>query len=80
MYFPEQYGKTLIPAIIDILAARHVTADGAGGTVPSNLFTVHEAVNKDNVRDVTIPTRSPASHGPTTVEASRRALTFALHG
>ena len=36
--------------MIDILDGKAVTADGAGGTVPSNLFTVHEAVNKDNVR------------------------------
>jgi ribose transport system substrate-binding protein len=51
MYFPENYGKTLIPAILDILGGKAVTPDGAGGTVPKNLFTTHKLVNKDNIRD-----------------------------
>jgi ribose transport system substrate-binding protein len=51
MYFPENYGKTLIPAILDILSGKQVTPDGAGGTVPKNLFTTHKLVNKDNIRD-----------------------------
>jgi ribose transport system substrate-binding protein len=51
MYFPENYGKTLIPAILDILSGKAVTPDGAGGTVPKNLFTTHKLVNKDNIRD-----------------------------
>jgi ribose transport system substrate-binding protein len=51
MYFPENYGKTLIPAMIDILGGKEVTPDGAGGTIPQNLFTTHKLVNKDNIRD-----------------------------
>ena len=51
LFFPENYGKTLIPAILDILSGKEVTADGAGGTVPQNLFTTHAPVNKDNIRD-----------------------------
>ena len=51
MYFPENYGKTLIPAILDILSGKAVTPDGAGGTVPQNLFTTHKLVNGDNIRD-----------------------------
>ena len=51
LYFPENYGKTLIPAILDILSGKQVTPDGAGGTVPKNLFTTHHLVNKDNIRD-----------------------------
>ena len=51
LYFPENYGKTLIPAILDILGGKQVTPDGAGGTVPKNLFTTHHLVNKDNIRD-----------------------------
>jgi len=52
LYFPENYGKTLIPAILDILGGKQVTPDGAGGTVPKNLFTPHKLVNKDNIRDI----------------------------
>ncbi|MFN8623706.1 MAG: substrate-binding domain-containing protein [Chloroflexota bacterium] len=51
-YFPERYGKTLIPAIIDILNGKEITADGANGTVPSNLFTAHQVINASNIRDV----------------------------
>lgn len=39
-YFPERYGKTLIPAMIDLLD---------GKEVPRELFTPHEAVNAGNV-------------------------------
>lgn len=39
-YFPERYGKTLVPAVIDLLD---------GKTLPRNLFIVHEAINKDNL-------------------------------
>ena len=42
-YFPERYGKTLIPAVIDLLD---------GKTVPDTLFTKHEAITKDNIRTV----------------------------
>lgn len=42
-YFPERYGKTLIPAVIDLLD---------GKTVPDPLFTKHEAITKDNIRTV----------------------------
>ncbi len=39
-YFPERYGKTLVPAVIDLLD---------GKSIPRNLFIVHEAINKDNL-------------------------------
>ncbi len=51
-YFPENYGKTLIPAIIDILDGKAVTPDGAGGTVPDRLLNQHVVVNKDNIRTI----------------------------
>lgn len=51
LYLPERYGKTLIPAMIDILNGKEITPDGAGGTVPKNLFTSHSLVNADNIRD-----------------------------
>ena len=51
LYLPERYGKTLIPAMIDILDGKEITEDGAGGTVPKNLFTSHSLVNAGNIRD-----------------------------
>ena len=42
-YFPERYGRTLIPAIIDILD---------GKDVPAELYTPHVAVTRDNVREL----------------------------
>lgn len=42
-YFPERYGRTLIPAMIDLLD---------GKDVPDTLFTEHEAITKDNIRTV----------------------------
>lgn len=42
-YFPERYGRTLIPAMIDLLD---------GKDVPETLFTRHEAITKDNIRTV----------------------------
>jgi ribose transport system substrate-binding protein len=42
-YFPERYGRTVIPAMIDILN---------GNEVSDNLFTVHEVITADNIRDV----------------------------
>ncbi len=39
-YFPERYGKTLVPAVIDLLD---------GKEIPRNLFIVHEAINKDDL-------------------------------
>jgi len=39
-YFPERYGKTLVPAMLDLIA---------GKEVPSELFTPHEAVNAGNI-------------------------------
>jgi ribose transport system substrate-binding protein len=42
-YFPERYGRTLVPAIIDILD---------GKEVPRTLYTKHEAIGKDNIRTV----------------------------
>jgi len=40
-YFPERYGKTLVPAILDLIA---------GKEVPTALYTPHEAVNAGNIR------------------------------
>lgn len=51
LYFPERYGRTLIPAMIDILDGKQITPDGAGGTVPKDLFTSHSLVTRDNIRD-----------------------------
>lgn len=51
-YFPENYGKTLIPAMIDILDGKAVTPDGANGTVPAELFTTHKVITRDNIREV----------------------------
>ena len=42
-YFPEAYGRTLIPAMIDILN---------GKTVAKEIYTPHIAINKDNIRTV----------------------------
>ena len=42
-YFPERYGRTVIPAMIDILD---------GKPVADTLFTKHEAITKDNIRTV----------------------------
>ncbi len=42
-YFPERYGRILIPAMIDILS---------GKTVPSFLYTPHEAITRDNIRAI----------------------------
>jgi ribose transport system substrate-binding protein len=42
-YYPEAYGKTLVPAIIDILN---------GKTVAKELYTPHIAINKDNIRQI----------------------------
>ena len=42
-YFPERYGRTSIPAMIDILN---------GEAVPAELFTPHQAVTADNIFDL----------------------------
>ena len=42
-YFPERYGRTSIPAMIDILN---------GEDVPAELFTPHQAVTADNIFDL----------------------------
>jgi ribose transport system substrate-binding protein len=42
-YFPEEYGKSVVPAIIDILK---------GNPVPEVLYTPHVAINKENIREV----------------------------
>ena len=42
-YFPERYGRTLIPAMIDILD---------GKAIPTELFTAHQVVNASNIRDI----------------------------
>jgi ribose transport system substrate-binding protein len=41
-YFPERYGRTVVPAIIDILD---------GKEVPAIIFTPHIGVTADNIRD-----------------------------
>ncbi len=42
-YFPEAYGRTVVPAMIDLLT---------GGELPEALYTPHQAINKDNIREV----------------------------
>ena len=42
-YFPERYGKTVIPAMLDILA---------GNEVPTSLFTAHQTITAENIRDI----------------------------
>lgn len=42
-YFPERYGRTVIPAMIDILD---------GNEVSRNLFTAHEVITAENIRDI----------------------------
>ena len=42
-YFPERYGRTTIPAMIDIIN---------GETVPETLFIPHVAVTADNIHDL----------------------------
>jgi ribose transport system substrate-binding protein len=42
-YFPERYGRTVIPAMIDILN---------GVEVEGPLFTAHEIVTSENIRDL----------------------------
>jgi ribose transport system substrate-binding protein len=42
-YFPERYGRTLVPAMIDVLD---------GNEVPTELFTPHVAVTADNIREL----------------------------
>jgi ribose transport system substrate-binding protein len=42
-YFPERYGQTVVPAMIDILN---------GEEVEGPLFTVHEIVTSENIRDI----------------------------
>jgi ribose transport system substrate-binding protein len=42
-YFPERYGRTVIPAMIDILN---------GVEVQGPLFTEHEVITSENIRDI----------------------------
>lgn len=42
-YFPERYGTLLIPNMVKALQ---------GETIPENIFTEHEVINKDNIRTV----------------------------
>jgi ribose transport system substrate-binding protein len=42
-YFPERYGRTVVPAMIDILD---------GKTVTGPLFTAHEVIDRTNIREV----------------------------
>lgn len=42
-YFPERYGRILVPAMIDILN---------GKSVPEFLYTPHQAITRDNVRTI----------------------------
>ena len=46
-YFPEQYGKTVIPAMIDILDGK---AYGRRAP-PRSCSRQHVVINKDNIRD-----------------------------
>lgn len=42
-YFPERYGRTVVPAMIDILK---------GTEVAGPLYTAHEVLTSENVRDI----------------------------
>ena len=42
-YYPERYGTLLIPNMIKALS---------GETIPNKIFTVHEIINKDNIRTI----------------------------
>ncbi len=42
-YFPERYGTLLIPNMIKALQ---------GETIPTEIFTEHEIINKDNIRTI----------------------------
>ncbi len=42
-YFPERYGKTVVPAMIDILNGKEPYKE---------LFTAHQVINKDNIREI----------------------------
>jgi ABC-type sugar transport system substrate-binding protein len=42
-YFPERYGRTVIPALIDLL-------DGTG--IPTELYTTHLAIDASNIREL----------------------------
>ena len=42
-YYPERYGTLLIPNMITALG---------GGTIPKEIFTKHEVINKDNIRTI----------------------------
>jgi ribose transport system substrate-binding protein len=42
-YFPERYGRTVIPAMIDLLD---------GKEIPADLYTTHQAVDATNIRDL----------------------------
>jgi ribose transport system substrate-binding protein len=42
-YFPERYGQTVVPAMIDIVN---------GEEVEGPLFTVHEIITSENIRDI----------------------------
>ncbi len=42
-YYPERYGTLVIPNMIKLLQ---------GETIPENIFTEHEVINKDNIRQI----------------------------
>ena len=42
-YYPERYGTLLIPNMVKALQ---------GETIPEEIFTVHEIINKDNIRSI----------------------------
>ena len=42
-YYPERYGTLLIPNMIKLLQ---------GETIPENIFTEHEVINRDNIRSI----------------------------
>lgn len=42
-YYPERYGRILVPALIDLIN---------GQEVPESLYTPHEAITADNIRQI----------------------------
>lgn len=50
-YFPERYGRTLIPAIIDIVRGRVAPGDSGAVDVPPMLYTEHRVLTAATIRE-----------------------------
>ena len=65
-YFPEHYGETLIPAMIDILRRTMGVSGSSATALPAALYTHHKVVTAANIRSVypATPPCDPSSSGP----------------